>query len=351
MNSPLSETHLENAAEERIWNFEHVELGKVEVQLEPNARALRMVLESERVSLELALTVSSSQAVSVSDWHASTRSGEVKHARFAVMLCFDFLFSLYKTLQHIGLNKEMTYLLPQQLNDDLQVSRVGFYQWPELWLTKQLEYPEARVYTETNGVRHPVRPPQPVGDVYRRFVPEVAKTLSFRPIDPVADLDVFHKWMNDSRVAAAWELDKPKEELAQYLQQRAQDPHIYSVVGSFDGELFGYFELYWTPEDRLGPYYEASDYDRGVHLLVGNRKFLGGNYFYCWFTGLLHQIFLEDPRTERVMGEPRADNQVLLRHTQSVVSFKKMKEFDFPHKRAALMQCERDAFFELVSLP
>lgn len=48
--------------------------------------------------------------------------------------------------------------------------------------------------------------------------------------------------------------------------------------------------------------------------------------------------------TEKLMGEPRADNVKLLRYADQM-SYEKVKEFDFPHKRAALMRCPRARFF------
>ena len=48
-----------------------------------------------------------------------------------------------------------------------------------------------------------------------------------------------------------------------------------------------------------------------------------------------------------MVGEPRVDNAKLLRYADAL-AYDKVKEFDFPHKRAALMHCWRDPFFERV---
>lgn len=351
MNSPVNKQAFAEALATKLCRFEHAELGKVELEVVQAEGAMTIALCCQAVSMTIELFSPGEHLLRVINWHASTQSGEVKHAQVGVMLCFDLVFCLNPKVSTLVLDGELRYLLPQQLCNKFEVDRKVFYQWPGLWLSKSLSYPEPTRYTHSEGVRHPLRPEQPQGEIYRRYIPQLDKTLSFRVIDKKQDLDLFHDWMNQPKVALMWELNKSKRELADYLQQRAQDPHMYSVVGEFDGEAFGYFELYWTLEDRLGPYYDAKNYDRGVHLLVGNPNYLGASYFYIWFTGLLHYLFLEDPRTNYVMGEPRADNKVLLRHTETVTSFHLLKEFDFPHKRAALLECERQRFFAETILP
>jgi hypothetical protein len=116
------------------------------------------------------------------------------------------------------------------------------------------------------------------------------------------------------------------------------------VIGEFDGQPFGYFEIYWVAEDRLGPYYDVDAFDRGIHMLVGNPHFLGRQFFSTWAQSLIHYCFLAESRTLNVMGEPNAANWRVVRISRGV-GMKKQKEFDFPHKRAALLQCERHDFF------
>ena len=79
------------------------------------------------------------------------------------------------------------------------------------------------------------------------------------------------------------------------------------------------------------------EYDRGLHVLNGENKFRGRTYStyrvskinlallipifdivpaQAWFRSIHHYIFLSDPRTERVIGEPRRDNAAIMRTTQ-----------------------------------
>ena len=190
---------------------------------------------------------------------------------------------------------------------------------------------------------HPIRPPQPRGQVYSRADATVGQTFSLRVIDPVADLDLFHGWMNQPRVDMHWDLAGSREDHADYLRRQAEDPHIYGLISAFDGEDAGYFEAYWAKEDRLGPYYDAEDYDRGWHGLIGNPKMLGRRRTLCAFRSVNHYLFLDEARTRRIVGEPNAAHPHMIRYGE-MIGYRKVKEFDFPHKRAALMICEREAF-------
>ena len=228
--------------------------------------------------------------------------------------------------------------------------RAMFYQRRTPWLRGRpaSRFPLAPT-PGPHGRPHPIRPPQPEGLVYERFDPQLGMTVSFRSIDPDRDLARFHAWMNDGRVAFFWELAKPEPELARYLEDLRNDPHAFGLIGCFDGDPAGYFEAYWAKEDRLGAHYEAEDYDRGWHGLIGNPKHLGRAKTLAWLRSLTHYLFLDDIRTRKVVGEPNAAHKKLLRYADAVAYYK-VKEFDFPHKRAALMHCDREAFFDRVRL-
>ncbi|TDH60816.1 N-acetyltransferase [Dankookia rubra] len=208
---------------------------------------------------------------------------------------------------------------------------------PHPWLPRHL--PDGRI--------HPERPPLAQGVVYDRFDPLLGMRMSFRRVTADKDLPLFHAWMNELRVAYFWELAQDEASLHAYLRRLEADPHAWPLIGCFDGEPAGYFEIYWAKEDRLGPYYDAHNYDRGWHGLIGARQHLGLAKTAAWLRGLTHFLFLEDPRTEKVVGEPRVDNAKLLRYADAL-AYDKVKEFDFPHKRSALMHCWRDPFFDRV---
>lgn len=225
-------------------------------------------------------------------------------------------------------------------------SREAFHQQPGPWYRGDNAgtHPEEWV-TSGDGVRHPRRRPLPAGELYRRHCPSIGMDFSFRRADPARDVDRLTEWMNKPRVAEFWEQAQPRAAIAEYLDRVLADPHLQPVIGCYDDQPAAYFEIYWAAEDRLGPYYDAHPYDRGVHLLVGEDRFLGSRFGHAWAVSLSHFVFLDDARTRRLVGEPRADNANLLKYVTRIPGWTKVREFDFPHKRAALLVCDRDTFF------
>lgn len=226
----------------------------------------------------------------------------------------------------------------------LRLSVELFWQQPGLWLQRSGSQAFPLQYTMTNGHRHPLRAPKPVGQVYARHIPWLGKTLSFRVADVERDLPLFNRWMNDPRVAYFWQEEGDLNKHRAYLAQLLADPHMIPLIACADGQPFGYFEVYWAKENRIGPYYDVDDFDRGWHVLIGEESVRGRAWVTAWLPSLMHYLFLDDVRTQRIVGEPRAD------HVQQINNldrngFAKIKEFDFPHKRAMLVSLLRERFF------
>ncbi len=224
--------------------------------------------------------------------------------------------------------------------------RFEFFQIPLLWHHTAQYTISPEKWTKTDdGRTHPIRPPAHKGYVYKRFVPGIEKTISFRLTEPHKDLDQFHQWHNQSRVSFYWELNQSQEELKTNMEKGLKDPHQIPMIVEIDEELVGYYEMYWVREDRLGPYYNSDAFDRGFHFLIGNKKFLGHQITDSIVKCGLHLLYLDDCRTRRIMAEPRHDNQKVLKYAEASIGWKNLKTFDFPHKRAVLLENSREVFF------
>ncbi|KAI0025177.1 acyl-CoA N-acyltransferase [Xylariomycetidae sp. FL0641] len=223
-------------------------------------------------------------------------------------------------------------------------------------------YPPAPVqYTISNHVRHPLRqkPPRMGESFYTRFIPSVGRYLSFRvaslshrpvpclgPVGPnepeqghlnsMTDTALLKMWLENPRVTRFW-----GQYHDEFLPDALRSRHSFPVIGMWDNIPFGYFEIYWVKEDQLGQQMgnEAQDFDRGVHVLVGEEWARGK--VAAWLTSLVHWCWQADYRTMNVCLEPRVDNDVFLHHLQEA-GFAKERQISFPHKQAWLCRLRRE---------
>lgn len=219
-----------------------------------------------------------------------------------------------------------------------------FWQLPGRWI-KSIPSDRYPFYLQPAGDQGvPMRPPLAEGLLYARYIPWMGREIQLHVADIERDLLTFNGWMNDPRVAAFWEESGDLEYHRRFLSERLADPRVIPVIAFYDEVPFAYFEVYWAKEDRIAPHCHASDFDRGFHLLIGNEAFRGRSSICAWFPSLVHFMFLDDCRTRRLVAEPRADNQSLLRCSDGL-GFERVYDFDFPHKRATLISLDRADFF------
>ncbi|MBB4952074.1 RimJ/RimL family protein N-acetyltransferase [Agrobacterium vitis] len=217
-----------------------------------------------------------------------------------------------------------------------------FWQIPDFWnATVSPAYPRHDIFD--GKTFHPVRPPKPTGRLYTRFIPWLEGVLSFDAATH-DDLPHLHRWMNNPRIDEFWHEAGDQARHTAYLDIMLNDPHVLPVIGRFNNQPFSYFEVYWAKEDLIGTYCNAGDYDRGCHVIIGEEEYRGKAWFTAWLPSLLHYMFLDDARTQRIVQEPQANHYRQLKNLHRS-GFSHIGTVDFPGKRAALLSITRQHFF------
>ncbi|KEA62517.1 N6-hydroxylysine O-acetyltransferase [Marinobacterium lacunae] len=225
----------------------------------------------------------------------------------------------------------------------LNLDQSRFWQTPSLWMAQETEHSRRSCSDEPPLTRR-----QPEGLLYRRYLPAQKKWMAIHAANLDDHVDLLHRWMNDDRVAHFWDMKGPRERHLRYLESCAEDPHLFSTIVTLNDRPIAYAEFYWASDDALADYYKADRFDRGLHCLIGDWRCRTTRMIQALLETCTHYVFLDDVRTQRIVGEPRADHSHYIERLLRL-GFERIKEFDFPHKRAALMSCSRESFFSRFS--
>ena len=161
--------------------------------------------------------------------------------------------------------------------------------------------------------------------------------VRFDPVDADRDCALIHDWMNRPHVSPWWELDRPYEQIHDYLTSLT---HLRPWLVSTGDVPFGYVETYRVADDPLAAYIRAGDGDLGWHVLVGPQEMLGTGVPRLLGRAVLAYLL---NHANRVVCEPDARNARMHTFCERL-GHRSLGEVDLPEKRARLMACTRDDF-------
>lgn len=176
-------------------------------------------------------------------------------------------------------------------------------------------------------------------DPVRKF--NMSFRVSFRGVK-MGDIELLHGWMHEAHVISYWQMDISFEEYKKHLELSLTDAHQKLLLGNINGRPVSYWEIYWVKNDLIDGYYDFDAFDQGIHLLIGNKDYLGKGYIYPLLMTILHHQF-QVSKTEKVMAEPDIQNEKMI-HVFRKCGFSPVKEIELPDKTAMLMACERESF-------
>lgn len=177
---------------------------------------------------------------------------------------------------------------------------------------------------------------------FERYDPLIQKKISFRHVSMEEDVKRLHAWMHEKHVIPFWNLNISLENYAAHLQRFLQDDHQTLLIGELGGVPMSYWESYWVKDDIIGTRYPCGEYDQGIHLLIGPKKFLGKGFIYPLLLTILYKKF-QVVETNQVIAEPDIRNGKMI-HVFKKCGFQPVKEVELPDKTGLLMICEREEF-------
>ncbi|GGX09391.1 acetyltransferase [Streptomyces malachitofuscus] len=167
-------------------------------------------------------------------------------------------------------------------------------------------------------------------------------TLTVRPLDPLDDAELLHRWVTHPK-AAFWMMQDAKlQDVEREYMRIAAHEHHHAFLGLHDGEPAFLMEKYDPRYVELTGLYDPEPGDVGMHFLVAPADRPIHGFTRAVITAVMEELFA-DPDTRRVVVEPDVSNKAV-HALNEAVGFVPEREIDKPEKRALLSFCTRAQF-------
>ncbi|MEU0965506.1 GNAT family N-acetyltransferase [Streptomyces sp. NPDC005917] len=174
-------------------------------------------------------------------------------------------------------------------------------------------------------------------------------TFTFRPLDPLQDAELLHRWVTHPK-AAYWMMRGARlEDVERAYMEIAADEHHHALLGlGEDGEPAFLMEKYDPAHRELVGLYEPEPGDVGMHFLTPATDTPVHGFTKAVITAVVAHLF-EDPATRRIVVEPDVRNTAV-HALNEAVGFVPVREIQKPEKKAWLSFCTRERFQKAVSV-
>ncbi|MEU9155529.1 GNAT family N-acetyltransferase [Streptomyces sp. NPDC048417] len=174
-------------------------------------------------------------------------------------------------------------------------------------------------------------------------------TFAFRPLDPIEDAELLHRWVTHPKAAYWMMQDARLEDVERAYMEIAADEHHHALLGlGEDGEPAFLMETYDPVHRELVGLYEPEPGDVGMHFLTPATDTPVHGFTRAVITAVVAHLF-EDPAARRIVVEPDVHNTAV-HALNEAVGFVPVGEIQKPEKKALLSICTRERFEKAVSV-
>ncbi|MCX3058821.1 GNAT family N-acetyltransferase [Streptomyces beihaiensis] len=166
--------------------------------------------------------------------------------------------------------------------------------------------------------------------------------MALRPLDPVRDAELVHRWVTDPKAAFWLMRDAKPEDVERAYMAIAAAEHHEAFLGLHDDEPAFLMERYDPAHVELVGLYEPQPGDVGMHFLTAPSDVRIPGFTRAVITTVMEHLFA-DPAVARVVVEPDVRNTAV-HALNEAVGFVPEREIDKPEKRALLSFCTRARF-------
>ncbi|WP_406436227.1 GNAT family N-acetyltransferase [Streptomyces sp. NBC_00631] len=173
-------------------------------------------------------------------------------------------------------------------------------------------------------------------------------TFAFRPLAPLKDAELLHRWVTHPKAAYWMMQDARLEDVERAYMEIAADEHHHALLGlGEDGEPAFLMEHYDPAHRELVGLYEPEPGDVGMHFLTPATDTPVHGFTKAVITAVVGRLF-EDPAARRIVVEPDVRNTAV-HALNEAVGFVPVREIQKPEKKALLSYCTRERFEKAVA--